>query len=227
LVFAKYRAARAAAPLAAARIDDAALQPRRLERLLEPAADLNRGNFFVRSLVLGLTVLWGVRIASFDIRDGEMMSSFMHAILLPMHEAGHVLFAPFGQFLHIAGGSLLQLLVPLGIGLAFIWKHSNNFGACLCLWWLGTSLIDLAPYIYDAHDPQLILLSGRTGNDGAHDWIDLLGDLGLLQSARGVGRLAQLGGIAVMSTAWIWGIIYLQRSWRRLRDRRHAASEPM
>jgi hypothetical protein len=43
------------------------------------------------------------------------------------------------------------------------------------------SILDLAPYIYDARDPQLILLGGHTGEDGHHDWIYLLETFDRLQ----------------------------------------------
>jgi hypothetical protein len=32
---------------------------------------------------------------------------------LVIHEAGHVVFRPFGEFLMIAGGSLFQVIVPV------------------------------------------------------------------------------------------------------------------
>ena len=39
---------------------------------------------------------------------------------LAVHEAGHVVFAPFGEFLGVAGGSLLQLIVPAAFVLYFL-----------------------------------------------------------------------------------------------------------
>jgi hypothetical protein len=83
----------------------------------------------------------------------------------------------------ILGGSLFQLLLPLGISIAFIWLNKDNFGAAIALWWTSTSLLDLAPYIYDARHPQLILLGGHTGEDGPHDWIYLLSVLGQLHNS--------------------------------------------
>ena len=35
----------------------------------------------------------------------------MHLINLVFHEAGHILFAPFGSFMMSLGGSLLQVIV--------------------------------------------------------------------------------------------------------------------
>ena len=45
--------------------------------------------------------------------DGEIAVSFMHGINLVFHEAGHVVFMSFGHFLHVAGGTLGQWLMPV------------------------------------------------------------------------------------------------------------------
>jgi hypothetical protein len=83
------------------------------------------------------------------------------------------------------------------------------------LWWMGTQFIDLAPYAWDAFDPQHVLLSGRTGNDGGHDYIDMLGDLGLLKQARGVARAMHAFGLLVMLAAWAWGGFILWKQFQR------------
>ena len=41
------------------------------------------------------------------------MNSFLHLINLLFHEAGHIIFSPFGQFMTMLGGSLMQVLVPI------------------------------------------------------------------------------------------------------------------
>ena len=169
----------------------------------------------VRALVLIALALWGWHLASRDLASGEVMQSFMHAILLPIHEAGHIFTIPLGEFMTILGGSLFQLALPLGIGVAFLLKNRDPFGAALCLWWCGASLIDLAPYIYDALAPQLMLLGGHTGEDGPHDWIYLLERLGGLRRAHGWGRFTQRLGIAISSLAVVWAAWVLYRAYRR------------
>ena len=86
--------------------------------------------------------------------------SFMHLINLPFHEAGHIVFAPFGSFMMSLGGSLLQVLVPLACAWAFLFQQDDRFGASVCVWWTGESLLDLSPYIDDARSLQLMLLGG-------------------------------------------------------------------
>src|SRR5258706_7526901 len=101
--------------------------------------------------VAGRALLWiGFVIWSFSLITIPMVevgSSFLHLINLPFHEAGHVIFAPFGHYIMVAGGSLMQLLVPLICAGALLFQNRDQFGAALCVWWFGENLLDLAPYI--------------------------------------------------------------------------------
>jgi len=184
-----------------------------IERLLEPLDEIGVPTFYGRCLVLGLLALWGCFLFTDDFRIGEIGTSFMHNILLPIHEAGHVLFMPFGNFMGILGGSLFQLLLPFGISIAFIWINKDNFGAAIAMWWGSVSLLDLAPYIYDARHPRLILLGGHTGEDGPHDWVYLLTALGHLQNSQRLGAIAHaLGGILMfVALSWAMAVLWRQR----------------
>ena len=172
--------------------------------------------YYGRAAALALVAAWGVYLAALDYRYPPEGFNFMHSILLPIHEAGHVFFALFGEFLRIAGGSLFQLLLPLGIGVAFYVKQRDRFGAAICLWWAGASLVDLAPYIFDSLEPQLILLGGHTGEDGPHDWIYILGKFGAMRRAHGLGAAAHHIGVLVMAGAIAWGAYWLWKKapWR-------------
>ena len=82
----------------------------------------------------------------------------------------------------VLGGSLTQLLVPLVCAGAFLWQTRDAFGAAIAVWWAGQNLIDLAPYINDARDLQLVLLGGRTGAEvEGHDREYLLNALRVLR----------------------------------------------
>lgn len=165
-----------------------------------------------RLIILLLLALWSVRLITYDYRDGEMGQSFMHLILLVIHEAGHVFLIPFGEFMTILGGSLFQLALPFGIGLAFLLRQRDPYGAALCLWWTGTSLLDLAPYIFDALHPQLIMLGGHTGEDGPHDWIYLLGRCNLIEHAHGLGKTAHHLGALLMAGSLLWAALTIHRT---------------
>jgi len=179
--------------------------------LLKPMEKMDKPTFYGRCMVFALLAFWSWFLFACDYRNGEIGSSFMHNILLPIHEAGHVLFMPFGNFMNILGGSLFQLLLPIGIGIAFLWINKDNFGAAIGMWWAGVSLLDLAPYIYDARHPQLILLGGHSGEDGPHDWIYLLRVLGQLHNAQGWGSFVHMIGGILMFVALSWAMVVLWR----------------
>jgi len=83
------------------------------------------------------------------------------------------------------------------------------------MWLFGFSLVMMAVYMYDAFDPQIMLLDGRTGADSdGHDWQNIFGDLGLLPRARGIGIFFGWAGRAVMTGALAWGawLLWLQRA---------------
>ena len=162
--------------------------------------------------------LWGWRFIFMDYRDNEIAGSFMHNVNLVFHEAGHVLFRPFGDFMTVAGGSLCQLLVPLVVAAALLVKNRDPFGASLGVWWLGQSFKDLAPYIYDASRLVLPLLGGVTGADapGYHDWNNILRRFDLLWADHVVAKWSNRAGTALMLAFMVWGGYALYREYRNL-----------
>jgi hypothetical protein len=154
-----------------------------------------------RWLLLGLLAWWSATFITHPL-DGDLVgSSFLHLINLVFHEAGHVLFAPFGSFLMSLGGSLLQLLVPIVCAVSFR-NREDMFAAWVCVWWTGQSLIDLAPYIADARALQLVLLGGVTGAEvEGHDWEAILSALGWLHLDRTLGHAAHVIGSCTMVAA--------------------------
>jgi hypothetical protein len=183
--------------------------------LLNPLEKMDSAAFYGRCVALLLLTWWSWYLIGYDYRDGEIGGSFMHNILLPIHETGHVLFRPFGEFMMILGGSLFQLVLPFGIGIAFVVVNRDNFAAAICLWWTSVSLVDLSPYIYDAIQPQLILLGGHTGEDGPHDWIYLLGTFRQIRNAQHWGSFAHVIGSVVAITSLAWAAAILWKQWGR------------
>ena len=173
-------------------------------------------DFYGRAAALVLVAVWGVFLAAENYTDPD--GNFMHSILLPIHEAGHVFFRILGEFMTILGGSLFQVLLPFGIGVAFYVRQRDPFGAAMCLWWTGASLVDLSPYIYDALYPKLTLLGGHTGeNGGPHDWIYILEKFGMIKRAQGFGIFTHHLGVLVMFGSVAWGARWLWKMapWRR------------
>jgi hypothetical protein len=142
----------------------------------------------------------------------------MHNINLVFHEAGHVIFRPFGWFMTILGGSLFQIIMPLIVMFTFLIKNKNAFGASVGLWWTGQSLIDLTPYIDDALVQQLVLLGGHTGADapGNHDWGNILMEFDMLERHREFANFAHTSGTLLMLMALAWGARVLYKQYQNL-----------
>jgi hypothetical protein len=170
----------------------------------------------LRAIVLLAFSVWGLWLVAQDHRDGAMCRSFVHLPLLVFHEAGHVLMRPFGEWLMVLGGTLGQLAMPAVMAGALLLKNRDPFGAALGLWFFGVSLLDVAPYVADALHPQLMLLSGATGEEGGHDWIYLLDSMHLLRRAQTLGLMVRAAGGALVLLALGWAAAVLWRQAVRL-----------
>lgn len=214
VILAKVAAAQREPAVARRPVDSSDGKRSRLGALLLRVPDrVDVSRWWLRMVLLVAFAVWALVLISLDHRSGEMGASFLHGPLLVFHEAGHVLFRPFGEWSMVLGGTLGQLLMPAIVVVAFLWKNRDPFGAAIGLWLLGVSLLDVAPYMHDALDPQLMLLSGATGEDGGHDWIYLFNSMGLLQRAPLIGALThKLGALVLLlSLAWAAWVLVLQR----------------
>ena len=132
--------------------------------------------------------------------------SFLDFIDLPVHETGHLLFRPFGEFLMVAGGSIFQVVFPLVFVGYFVWQR-NFYAASIVLFWVGQSLLNVFVYANDAVVMQLVLTSGFTGSEGSfHDWNYMLDKFNLLGSTRAVAGIIRFAGTALIVAAGIASI---------------------
>jgi len=175
--------------------------------------------FVGRAILLVMLAIWTTTLVG-GVDANRMTSSFLHLPDLVFHEAGHVLFMPFGRFMTVLGGSLTQVLVPLVCAGAFLWQTHDRFAATVAVWWAGENLLDVAPYINDARDLRLVLLGGHTGAEvEGHDWEYLLNAMGIAHRDHAIAAVVQGLGIAVMIGALVAGTLILIRSARgSLRD---------
>lgn len=125
---------------------------------------------------------------------------------LVIHEAGHVFFSPFGRFIGIAGGTLMQVLLP-GLLAWHFWRHRYRFGVQVSLLWLGHNLINISVYAADARARQLPLLGGNVHH---HDWWNLLRMTNLLPYDQAIGLLFFSAALLVFG-----GLLALPRFWPR------------
>ena len=185
-----------------------------LARLLYVEQHTDPVEWWGRAILLAGLAAWGWQFIAMDFTHNpwEIGKSVLHNVDLVFHEAGHVVFRPFGWFIMILGGTIGQLLIPAAVIGAFLYKR-NPFGAAAGLWWLGQSFIDCAPYIDDAESQQLMLLGGFTGSDvvGAHDWNNILGSLHMVERHRVVATAADSIGTLFIIIAIVWGGWILNR----------------
>jgi hypothetical protein len=168
---------------------------------------------YARAALLAVLIVYGLKLAAMDVPSWEMAGSLIHLPMVPFHEFGHILFRPFGEFMHNLGGSLFQVGLPLVLGGIFLARNRDPFAAAVMLWWSAVAVMDTAPYVFDAQVPQHILLTGRTGDTGAHDFIDVLGDLGLLNRAQAVGRLTHGFGVTALFASLAWGAVVVWKQY--------------
>jgi hypothetical protein len=148
--------------------------------------------------------IWFVYMFVQHVRDPEYQS-FLGGLNLGIHEFGHLICSPFGEFVGVAGGSLVQCLVPL-LSFVMFYRQRDYFAFSFSLVWLASNLLGVARYMADARALKLPLVTPfGGGGDTIHDWNYLLHEMGLLShdttiaaGVRGVAILLMLAGI-------IWG----------------------
>lgn len=148
------------------------------------------------AIVATLYFLW---IASNPMMDG--FANFLSFVDLPIHETGHLLFGPFGQFIMVAGGSLFQVIVPLIFAGYFVWDKAP-YSAAIVLFWVGQSILNVYVYAADSIVGKLVLTSGATLSEGSfHDWNFMLTELGLLSYTDSIAGLIRLIGTLTILAA--------------------------
>jgi hypothetical protein len=187
------------------------------EWLIESDITTETMTFYGRAAVFVAMVWWGGAFITTPLETNYTGESFLHLINLPFHEAGHVIFIPFGRFMTILGGTLGQILMPMICLGTFLIKTRDPFGAAVALWWMAESLMDIAPYINDARALDLMLIGGVTGKESdGHDWNNILTMLNLLEWDHRLAHLTYNIGILLMLGSFLWGGALLLRHYRRL-----------
>jgi hypothetical protein len=155
----------------------------------------------LRAALLAILAWFGWR----HLADPDYGSIFS-GITLGVHELGHLLLSPLGHWLGIAGGSVAQVLAPVGVAYGFL-RQRDYFAIAVAGTWEAMSLSNLATYIADARAEALPLVSPFSG-DPEHDWNFLLSSVGMLQYdvrlagwIRVAAFLALAGSLAV--GAWL------------------------
>lgn len=188
---------------------------------------VNVFEFGARCVGVAVMAVWGVLLIQTDPRvttglfpELSFYDPVIGAFTLGFHEFGHVAFSFFGRFMAVAGGTLMQWLVPAALMLGFVYKYRNPFAGAVALWLLGYSVIDVGPYCYDAWEMELMLVGGGTGKEiGGHDWNNLLRWTGLLAQHERIALIFDTVGEGLIILSVGWGGWVLRLQWPHI-DRR-------
>jgi hypothetical protein len=129
---------------------------------------------------------------------------------LGIHELGHFVFGFMGQFLAVAGGTLLQLIIPVFAVFNF-YRQNDFFAIALSFGWLSTNLFSVATYAADARKMELPLVTPFGSDNVVHDWDYLLSTLNILQYDQLVGQLFRLLAVISMLVCFVLGAWILRQ----------------
>ncbi len=147
------------------------------------------------ALAAGAALLW----------RSTLTRGFLFAVVsgadLVFHEAGHPIFGLLGwRLLTFLGGGLGQLAFPAAAAAIFGRRgQAASFAAAVL--WAGFNVVDIGRYAADGRVRALPLLAPDAN---AHDWWNILGILGVRESAEAIGGTIQALGWAAMLWAPAW-----------------------
>jgi len=156
---------------------------------------------YLKAGFIALLLVYGIVIA----RDVDEPRFLDNVDLIP-HEAGHLLFSWFGEFIMVLGGTLGQLSVPVAIGVYF-YLRKERYSAAVALFWLGQNFLNVSRYVKDAQAMDMPLVS-LGGGDSIHDWNYLLQKMNLLRHDHAVGNTVLGLGLLIMMVSVLLGYYY-------------------
>jgi hypothetical protein len=162
---------------------------------------------WARLVIIGLIALFG-----WQAFHDELGSAFflVDNINVAVHEAGHMVFAPFGDTMHFLGGSLFEVIFPGFFVVYFLRRqHRDVHAAMVCVWWSSIAMLSVSIYMADARARQLMLLGGGNGDEvDGHDWYHLFAhwhvlrlDTRIAAGTRAVAWLMCVGSVMVGAMA--------------------------
>lgn len=125
---------------------------------------------------------------------------------LAIHESGHLVFGAFGEFVQFAGGTIMQLLMPLAF-VGYFLRRRDRHAATVALWWVAQNLWHISVYVADARAQELPLVGG-----GEHDWAYMLGELGWMARDTAIARGVHHAGVALLVVSTVAGVLFALQS---------------
>jgi len=156
---------------------------------------------------------WLVFYALFLIQLARGSGPFLmlDLVFVPLHEGGHLLFGYLGHALMIAGGTILQLLVPLALGIFFCFQRQIA-GTAFCLFCFFEQFLPTATYMADARAQELPLITVGDPEFVEHDWFTMFSGMGVLNHDTQIASVVRMAGWIGMLGVMAW---LIWRGWTR------------
>jgi hypothetical protein len=166
-------------------------------------ADASEWKAVTRAGLIGWLVAYALFLV-YAARDTEGFLAIDH-VKLVFHEAGHMFFSWFGHTIMILGGTLGELLVPLGVAVYFGLRRETT-GVGFAAFWFFENFLYIGTYMADARRMELPLVG--MGDTLDHDWNILFSQWGVLMHDRDIAAVTRgagwVGMVGVMG--WLVGM---------------------
>jgi hypothetical protein len=139
----------------------------------------------------------------YQLGRGTGIFFLMDNVFVPIHEGGHLLFRLFGTTINVAGGTFLQLFVPLALAVYFVFQRQAQ-GVAFCMFFFFEQFLPVATYMADARAQELPLLTVGDSEDVIHDWNYLFTKMGLLQHDTQIAAVVRFIGWIGMIGVTLW-----------------------
>jgi hypothetical protein len=143
-------------------------------------------------------------------------------VFVPIHEGGHLLFSYFGHTLMVAGGTILQLGVPLLLAGYFVFQRQLT-GVAFCAFFFFENFLNVATYMADSRRMELQYITVGDPEFAEHDWATMLGQMGVLEYDTKIAAFVRAIGWLGMIALVIW-LAWKSQAPTRPRDPRQRPS---
>src|ERR1700674_233199 len=142
---------------------------------------------------------------------GGHLFQWFDLVFIPIHAGGHLLFRMFCEWIAVAGGTFLQLFVPIALATYFAFRRQTP-GTTFCAFFFFEQFLPIAIYMADARSQDLPLLTVGDSEDVIHDWFYLFSHAGLLEHDVQIAGYFRFAGWVGMLATVAW---FLYRSWQK------------
>jgi hypothetical protein len=173
-----------------------------IERLPFLASLTDEWQPLARWAIAGWLVFYGLFLIQLARGAGPFL--MLDLVFVPIHEGGHLLFGYLGHGPGVAGGTGLQLFVPVALA-AYFCLQRQIAGAAFCLFCFFEQFLPTATYMADARAQELPLLTVGDPEFVEHDWYAMFSAMGVLHYDTQIASIVRVvGWVGMLSvTAWL------------------------